>query len=105
MRVRVSMRNLLRQCFCVVLTLSLAMPGWALRKPGEELKPGFNLFSKEQDIHLGRQAAAEVRKQYKVVDNRDLQDYIGRIGSRLARQKDAGDFPYSFTLVVDPTIN
>jgi len=61
------------------LTVSLA---YGMRRPGEEIKPGFNLFSKQQDIQLGLQAAAQVRKQYRPVSNQELQDYIRRIGGR-----------------------
>src|SRR5438132_7190674 len=45
----------------VVMAVVLAVPAFA-RKPGEPIKPGFNLFSKQQDVQLGQQAAAEVRK-------------------------------------------
>jgi Zn-dependent protease with chaperone function len=77
----------------------------AARQPGEPLRPGFNMFSKEQDIQLGREAAAEVRQQVQVVQNDFLQDYVSRIGQRLASQPEAGGFPYSFTLVNDKSIN
>jgi hypothetical protein len=87
-----------------ILTLALA-PGCAARKPGDPLKPGFNLFSKEQDIQLGREAAAQVRQQVPIVQNRDLQNYISRIGQRLAQQQGADNYPYSFTLVNDPSVN
>jgi predicted Zn-dependent protease len=80
-------------------------PGCAARNPGDPLKPGFNLFSKEQDIQLGREAAAQVRQQVDIVDNRNLQNYVARIGERLASQQGADNYPYSFTLVNDPSIN
>src|SRR5438046_822030 len=66
----------------IVMAAALALPA-AARKPGEPIKPGFNLFSKQQDIQLGVQAASEVRKQYPVVPNPGLQDYLPRLGRRL----------------------
>ena len=77
------------------------------RKPGEPIKPGFNLFSKQQDIQLGQQAAAEVRKQSRPVSSPELQDYIRRIGERLAATPDVRDsgFQFTFTLVNDKSIN
>lgn len=72
---------------------------------GDPIKPGFNVYSKEQDIELGRQAAAEVRKQVAVVQNPWLQNYIGAIGKKLAAQPEAGGYPYSFTLINEPSIN
>lgn len=68
-------------------------------------KPGFNLFSKEQDIQLGKEAAAQVEQQMEVVKNPELQAYIERIGKKLASQPQAGGFPYTFKVVKDPSIN
>jgi predicted Zn-dependent protease len=73
--------------------------------PAVAPKPGFNLFSKEQDIQIGQQAAAQVRQQYPVVQNQFLQDYIARVGTRLASQPQAQGFPYSFTLLHVRQIN
>src|SRR5690349_23934158 len=82
------------------LTLSAA------RRPGEPLRPsGLNFFSKQQDVQLGEEAATEVRKQVTVVQNQFLQDYIRRIGKRLASQPEAGDWPFNFTVILDPNIN
>jgi predicted Zn-dependent protease len=69
------------------------------------LKPGWNLFSPQQDIQLGKEAAAEVEKQVAIVDNRELTDYISNIGKKLASQPEAGQFPYSFKVVYDKSIN
>ena len=71
----------------------------------KEFKPGFNLFSKEQDIQLGKEAAAQVRQQMEVINDPKLQAFIDRIGKRLASQPQAGGFPYTFSVVNDPSIN
>jgi len=70
-----------------------------------QFKPGFNLFTPEQDVQLGREAAAEIEKQVEVVDNPELNSYIRSIGERLAVQPQAGKYPYTFKVVNDPTIN
>ncbi len=91
--------------FAALLTVILTVPpGWA-RKPGEAIKPGWNLFSKDQDVQLGKEYAGQIQKQYEVVSNKELQDFLGRMGRRLASQPEAGDYPYTFTLVNDPSIN
>ncbi|MCX6625487.1 MAG: hypothetical protein NTY38_31380, partial [Acidobacteria bacterium] len=69
------------------------------------IKPGFNLFSRQQDVQLGREAAAQIRQQRPVVHNRDLENYVRSIGQRLAAQPQAGDFPYTFEVVNDKSIN
>lgn len=68
-------------------------------------KPGFNLFSKEQDVQLGKEAAGQVEKQVEVVNNRELTDYIAAIGSKLAAQPQADKYPYTFKVVNDKSIN
>jgi predicted Zn-dependent protease len=100
------MQSISRRFAAVLMTLAVALPIYA-RKPGEPLKPGFNLFSKQQDIQLGQQAAAQVSKQYQVVQNQELQEYIRRIGERLAATQEArsSGFPFTFTLVNDKSIN
>ena len=79
----------------------------AARKPGDPLKPGFNVLSKDQDIQLGQEASAQVRKQYRAVDSPFLQDYVKRVGDRLASADVArsSGFPFTFTLIVDPSVN
>jgi predicted Zn-dependent protease len=69
------------------------------------LKPGFNLFSKQQDVELGREAAKQVSAQLTLVRDTELESYLGRIGRRLAEQPASGGFPYSFTLVHEKSIN
>jgi predicted Zn-dependent protease len=68
-------------------------------------RPGFNMFSVDQDMQLGREAAQQVEKQYQVVSDPELQSYIDKIGQSLAAQPQAGKFPYTFKLVIDPSIN
>jgi predicted Zn-dependent protease len=88
---------------CVIFMLFLAAV--TLAAQNKKLKPGFNLFSKEQDVQLGKESAAEVEKKMKVVDNSELQAYIGTVGKKLTSSADAGEFPYSFKVVVDKSIN
>lgn len=69
-------------------------------------KPGWNMFSKQQDVELGREYAQQVEKQMKVIPDRDLTDYVNRVGMRLVRQGQLDDYyPYSFKVVQDDSIN
>ena len=72
-----------------------------------QFQPGFNLFSKQQDIQLGEESAAQVRKEKKVINDPVLTDYVNRIGKRLAESQEAKEsgFPFTFEVVADPTIN
>jgi hypothetical protein len=68
-------------------------------------KPGFNLFSKEQDVQLGKEAAAEIEKAAKVVTDSELNSYIQEIGKKLSSAPEAGGYPYTFKVVHDDSIN
>ena len=72
-----------------------------------QLKPGFNLFTKQQDIQLGQEAAAEIRKKSVIVKDPVLNAYVNAIGKRLAasREAKASGFTFTFEVVADPAIN
>jgi Zn-dependent protease with chaperone function len=80
----------------------VSSPLWAQPK---ELKPGFNLFSPQQDIQMGQEASAQVEKTMPVVRNEELNGYLTRLGSRLGRSKHAGTFPFRFSTINDKSIN
>ena len=56
---------------------------WGARRPGAPLKPGFNLFSKQDDVQIGQENAKQVLAQYEVVKNPAVQDYVQKIGQKL----------------------
>jgi beta-barrel assembly-enhancing protease len=72
-----------------------------------QFHPGFNLFSKDQDVQLGKESAAQVRKQMPVIRDPVLTEYVNRVGRRLADSQEAREsgFPFSFEVVADPSIN
>src|SRR3954452_8999471 len=69
------------------------------------LKPGFDLFTPEQDIKLGQQAKAEVEKTKPIIRDPKLEGYINGLGKRLAQSPRAGTFPFTFQVVQDKNIN
>lgn len=64
-----------------------------------------NLFSPQQDVEMGRQAAEEVNMTMPLVDNQELIDYVNGIGQRLAASPKAGGYPYEFRIINDNSIN
>jgi hypothetical protein len=92
-----------RYCSAAAVLLLLACE-LAAQGP-RRLRPGFNLFTKEQDIELGKEAARQVEKEMIVVTDPVLNDYVRRIGEKLAATPEADGFPYSFKIVHDKTIN
>ena len=88
--------------------LTLGVFAWAALPALAQLhqfRPGFNLFSRDQDVQLGKEAAGAIEKQAEIVDNRELNAYINSIGSKLAAQPQADKYPYTFKVVNDPSIN
>ncbi len=69
------------------------------------LKPGFNLFSKEQDVALGKEAAAQIEQQVHVVKDEQIQAYVRKVASKLWSQPEADSYPYSMKVVNEPSIN
>jgi predicted Zn-dependent protease len=68
-----------------------------------------NKYTPEQDVKLGREAAAEIRKQYPVITDSALAGYLDRLGKRLVAAAPAElnnpVFEYSFTPVNLKDIN
>lgn len=68
-------------------------------------KPGWNLFSKEQDIEIGREFSKQVEQQFVVVQNREITDYVNRIGNRLVEKGELEKYPFFFKVVQEDSIN
>ncbi|MBV9507596.1 MAG: M48 family metalloprotease [Acidobacteriia bacterium] len=90
----------------VLATVLAACFVWA-RKPGDPFKPGYNVYSRQQDIQLGQAAAAQVRAKYPEVADAFLRDYIRRVGERLANTQEArlSQFQFQFALLNEPIVN
>lgn len=69
------------------------------------LKPGWNLFSPDQDVQMGKEYAQEVEKQFQVINDPALHNYVNRIGQRLVNGIEGQKFPFTFKVVNDPSIN
>jgi beta-barrel assembly-enhancing protease len=93
--------------FLLVLS-AVPMTAQSLASQGPtDLKPGFNLFTRQQDIQLGRETAAEVRKRVTIVNDAVLTSYVSAVGRRLMQSREAKNsgFPFTFEVVADPSIN
>ena len=88
-----------------LMVCSLVLSACAVRQPGDPISPGYNVYTPEQDVQIGKEASAEIRKQVEVVDNPQLQDYISDLGKKLSSPPEAKEYPYSFTLINDENIN
>lgn len=69
------------------------------------VKPGFNLFSAQQDVEIGTTSAAEVERQLPLVSDRTVVAYVDQIGQRLAAEAGGPGFKYQFRVVNASDIN
>jgi HAMP domain-containing protein len=70
-----------------------------------QVKPGFNVFSVEQDIEIGRQSAGEAERQLRLVRDRSVDAYLNEIVGALAAGATGPRFPYNAQAVNASEIN
>jgi beta-barrel assembly-enhancing protease len=72
-----------------------------------QLKPGWNHFSPQQDITLGKRAASDAEKQLPLCNAPKVDAYITQLGTRLAQKLPTGgvQYPFEFHCVNDKAIN
>ena len=89
--------------------VALFLAASALPLAQTKITPPKNKFTPEQDVELGREAAAEVRKQYPIIEDAAIAAYLERLGERLVAEAPAElnkpVFEYSFTPVNLKDIN
>ncbi len=74
-----------------------------------KVTPPKNKYTPQQDVQIGREAAAEVRSQYPIITDDQIESYLRRLGDRLVeaapRELNHPVFQYSFTPVNLKDIN
>ncbi|MEO7157331.1 MAG: M48 family metallopeptidase, partial [Vicinamibacterales bacterium] len=74
-----------------------------------KVTPPKNKYTPEQDVQIGREAAAEVRQQYPVINDSQIREYLDGLGDRLVeaapRELNNPAYEYSFTPVNLKDIN
>lgn len=91
-----------RQRFAFVLALTLVA---GLADAQTNVKPGFNLFSAEQDVQIGQESAVAAEQQLPILNDAQVNQYVNEIGMRLARNAGGPQFPYRFRVVNASDIN
>lgn len=65
----------------------------------------FSLMSEAQEVQIGKEVDVEIRREMGVYDNAELQQYVSRIGQRLARASERPELPWQFAVVDEPAVN
>lgn len=68
-------------------------------------KQNLVLMSAADEVRAGRDADAGIRKEYGVYSNAALQQYVDRVGQRVARISHRGDLTYRFSVLDSPETN
>jgi beta-barrel assembly-enhancing protease len=87
------------------LTLTLLLICPLLLAERTRLRPGFNLFSADQDVEIGRAVSRDAERELKILNNRDVSGYLNALGRRLSSRAPGQRYPYQFKVVDDRTIN
>ena len=64
-----------------------------------------SLLSEAEELAIGQQQDAEIRREMGVYDDPELQRYVSDIGQELARDSHRPNLPWTFTVVDSPAIN
>ncbi len=80
-----------------------------------QLRPGFNLFSTEQDVQIGKEAAAEMARQLPMVRNPEVDRYLNVLLGKLEQSRYARSlepdgarakmFPFQIHAVASQNVN
>jgi len=90
----------------LVLGLSLLLVP-TLRAQRTQLKQGWNMFSPQQDIEVGKRVATDAEKQLPLCNAPKVDAYLTQLGTRLAQKLPTGgvQYPFEFHCVNDKAIN
>jgi len=67
-------------------------------------KGSINFISLDKEIAMGRQLAAEIERQVKLIDDPAINEYVNRVGQNLVRNSDA-KVPFTIKVVESDEIN
>jgi predicted Zn-dependent protease len=85
---------------------ALLLPAALAAQKGPSFEQGFNFFSPQEDVELGRQGAAEVDQQVVLIKDPDVLRYISNLGQLLVRcEPVASQYPWTFKVIDSREIN
>ncbi|HEV2351257.1 MAG TPA: M48 family metallopeptidase [Terriglobia bacterium] len=100
------LQKVLRWVFAISLCVSASVSLAVEAAKQLDLKPGFNFFSKDQDIAAGKDAATKVEQQLPMLNDPQVLEYINNLGHRLTQFEPLpADYPWSFRVVNTRDIN
>lgn len=95
------------RCAAILVSASLPLVAPAAFGQRTNLKPGWNLFSVQQDIAVGRQNAEQAERQLPMCNAPKVDAYLTQLGKKLVAHLDThgAEYPWEFHCVNDRSIN
>jgi len=84
------------------VALLLAPVAWAERT---QLRPGWNLFSPQQDVEIGQKVSRDAERQLPMLNDSRVDRYINNLGQRLAAHAPGQRYAYQYKTVNSGDIN
>lgn len=94
----------MRKATCILLAAGLVASAACATNPVTG-KSQMSLLSEAEELAIGQQQDAEIRREMGVYDDPGLQNYVSEIGQELARASHRPNLPWTFTIVDSPAIN
>src|SRR5215212_7626732 len=91
-----------RPVIALMIAMSLAA---GVAEAQTKVNPGWNMFSAQQDVEIGQQSAVQAEQQMPIVRDTDVEQYVNRIGQKLAANAGGPQFQYRFRVVNASDIN
>lgn len=83
----------------------MALPAVARSKEPPVAPAVYNILTEEEEVALGRAAAAQVEQQMPMLDDLLLTAYVDSVGQQLAKQSRRPNLTYHFRIVDSPVVN
>jgi len=109
------MKHLVPAGFCLLVVLTMTAPNAVFaggkdpkKDPDEigsrDVGKGVNFYSLEKEMALGKQLAADVERQAKIITDPVIAEYVNRVGQNLVRNSDA-KVPFTIKVVDSEDVN
>ena len=105
MRARVRL-DICKKFLTLLALVCLAVAPASLLAQAPQFSPGFNLFSHDQDIQVGKESVTEIEKQVHLLKDARAEQYVSTLGHRLVGFAPGNtDYPWTFKVVNSQDIN
>lgn len=94
-----------RKSFASLACAALALTGGLSLASHDLLGQGIFGLSEEQELELGKQAAAEIEKEEPILQDATVTRYIDALGQALVRTSQRSNIPYTFKVVDSEAVN